>query len=259
MSLLDQLKQGKMYLDDFGYKPKTAVILHSSYQDCISLLSDQIHIESQNIPGFPEIDTNQSKPKFIFGRLDGKDFIFLTPGLLYYEGYHMWDLAFPIRLMKSIGVQNLILTDHGVSVETKPHDSKLFLISDHINLMGTNPLIGPNERTLGPRFPDMTYAYSQNLRSIGHEIGKKNGIDLSEGIYAAVTGPQLSSKSELGLMKIVGAQMAGFTICPEVITAVHSQLSCLGIVSAHHYEKWELSGSDNKKISGFIMALLAEI
>ena len=259
MSKENQIDQGKHYLNRFGFKPKTGIILHPFFANCISPSSKHITIETSDIPGFPSLGSNSVKHQIILDNQEGKDIIALTPGLYYYQGYSMLDLAYPVRLFKSIGVNSLILTDHCVSVFNEPQDPKMMIVSDHINLMGSNPLIGPNNSSFGPRFPDMTYAYSKNLRKVAHQIASKLGMEVNEGIYASVTGPQFSSKSELDFMRIAGAQMAGFTLSPEVISAVHCQISCLGIVSVHHSLHEEMNETFVKQINHFVASILAEI
>jgi purine-nucleoside phosphorylase len=194
-------------------------------------------INYQDIPHFPISTVQTHIGRMLSGDLNGCPVIAMQGRFHLYEGYHPLEVTFPIRVMQQLGVKILILSNAagGLNPKFKPGD--IMLITDHINLTGTNPLIGPNEDSWGIRFPDMSRAYDETLIAAAERIAKKAGAHLQKGIYVGLTGPSLETPSEVKFLQTIGAEAVGFSTVQEVIAAVHSGMRVLGlstITNVHH-------------------------
>jgi len=194
-------------------------------------------INYQDIPHFPISTVQTHIGRMLSGDLNGCPVIAMQGRFHLYEGYHPLEVTFPIRVMQQLGVNILILSNAagGLNPKFKPGD--IMLITDHINLTGTNPLIGPNEDSWGIRFPDMSRAYDETLIAAAERIAKKAGAHLQKGIYVGLTGPSLETPSEVKFLQTIGAEAVGFSTVQEVIAAVHSGMRVLGlstITNVHH-------------------------
>jgi purine-nucleoside phosphorylase len=163
------------------------------------------------------------------GNMNGCPVIAMQGRFHLYEGYRPADVTFPIRVMQQLGVKILILSNAAGGLNPKFNPGDIMLITDHINLTGTNPLIGPNEDSWGPRFPDMTRAYDEALIAAAERIAKTAGAHLQKGIYVGLTGPSLETPSEVKFLQTIGAEAVGFSTVQEVIAAVHSGMRVLGL------------------------------
>lgn len=183
----------------------------------------------KDIPHFPVSTVQSHFGKLLFGSMHGRQVVAMQGRLHLYEGYTPAEVTFPIRVMQELGVKTLILSNAsgGLNPDFKVGD--IMIITDHINLTGSNPLIGPNEESWGIRFPDMTRAYDKQLVSIAEKAGKNNGICLQKGVYAGLTGPALETPAEVRFLRTIGAEAVGFSTVHEVITAVHAGIKMLGL------------------------------
>ncbi|MDG5787681.1 purine-nucleoside phosphorylase [Evansella sp. AB-P1] len=230
MSTLEKLKQAEKYLKEkISRKPKVGLILGSGLGVLADEISEAIVIPYQDIPGFPTSTVAGHKGQLVFGNLEGTEVVAMQGRFHYYEGYSMELVTMPVRLMKSIGVESVIVTNAagGVNEAFKPGD--LMLIQDHINMFGTNPLIGPNDEEVGVRFPDMSKAYTPELFEIGKEVSNELRIPVKEGVYVGNTGPTYETPAEIRMLRTLGGDAVGMSTVPEVIVARHSGLKVLGI------------------------------
>jgi purine-nucleoside phosphorylase len=182
-----------------------------------------------DIPGWPQSTAIGHAGKLVIGSVAGTPVAVLAGRAHLYEGYTAQQSVFGIRALKKMGVESVILTNAAGGINEKFHSGSLVLISDHINLLGQNPLTGPNDNTVGPRFPDMSEAYSKRFREIAREAGKEMDLDLPEGVYAAVPGPSYETPAEIRYMRTIGADLVGMSTVPETIAANHMGMRVLGI------------------------------
>jgi purine-nucleoside phosphorylase len=186
-------------------------------------------INYQDIPHFPISTVQTHIGRMLSGDLNGCPVIAMQGRFHLYEGYHPLEVTFPIRVMQQLGVRVLILSNAAGGLNPKFMPGDIMLIADHINLTGTNPLIGPNEDRWGIRFPDMSRAYDETLIAAAERIAKKAGEHLQKGIYVGLTGPSLETPSEVKFLQTIGAEAVGFSTVQEVIAAVHSGMRVLGL------------------------------
>ena len=210
-------------------KPTVGIILGTG----LGALADEIEKESvvsyEDIPHFPVSTVESHAGRLIFGRLGGKDVMAMQGRFHYYEGYSMQQLTFPVRVMKSMGTDTLLVSNAcgGMNPQYQPGD--IMIISDHINLLGGNPLIGRNDDNLGPRFPDMSEPYSSALIELVEGIAVQAKLRVQKGVYVAVAGPCLETRAEYRFLRNIGADVVGMSTVPEVIAAVHSSMRTLGL------------------------------
>ena len=211
------------------FTPETGIILGSGLGDLASAIENPIFLDYGTIPHFPISTAPGHRGRFVAGILSRKPVICMQGRFHYYEGYTMDQVIYPIRVMKLLGVQTLILTNAagGICQDLSPGD--LMLIEDHINLMGTNPLIGRNAPSFGPRFCDMTYAYTPTLRALAEHTAAALDIPLRRGVYLACTGPSFETPAEIRAFRTLGADAVGMSTVPEVIAASHCHMDVLAI------------------------------
>lgn len=207
-------------LDKAGMKPKTGIILGSGLGNLATEIQDPLVIPYRDIPDFPVSTAVGHKGNFVAGTLSGKTVIAMQGRIHYYEGYTMKEVTLPVRVMKKLGVEYLLIgsATGGINFEYKIGD--LMIVRDHINMM-PNPLLGPNLDSFGVRFPDMTHPYDTQLRDMAKQIAFENGIKVHEGVYVANTGPSYETPAEWHFFRMVGADAAGMSTVPEVIVARH--------------------------------------
>ncbi|OIK13630.1 purine-nucleoside phosphorylase [Bacillus sp. MUM 13] len=209
--------------------PEVGLILGSGLGVLADEIENAIAIPYQEIPEFPVSTVAGHAGQLVLGELSGKKVIAMQGRFHFYEGYPMEKVTFPVRVMKLLGVEKLIVTNAagGVNESYKPGD--LMIISDHINNMGTSPLIGSNDEKFGPRFPDMSEAYSKDLRKLAREIADSLNIRIQEGVYVGNTGPAYETPAEVRLARVLGGDAVGMSTVPEVIIASHAKMKVLGI------------------------------
>ncbi len=211
-----------------GRKPELGIVLGSGLGRLADSIKDPLIIPYSSLPGFPVSTAVGHKGNFIVGELGGKCVIAMQGRIHYYEGYGMNLVVLPIRVMISVGIQKLIVSNAAGGVGFHLHLGDLMIIKDHINLL-PNPLIGPNINELGPRFPDMTRPYDPSLIRLAKEEAQKLGIELKEGIYVGGTGPSYETPAEYKFFRIIGGDAVGMSTIPEVIVARHAGVPVFGI------------------------------
>lgn len=209
-------------------RPGLGLILGSG----LGPLADEVEVAAAvpyaDIPGFPVSTVPGHAGRLLIGRLAGKPVAVMQGRFHYYEGYPLRQIVLPIRTLRALGVETLVITNAagGLNPEFAPAD--LMLITDHINLMGANPLIGPNDDATGPRFPDMTLAYPAALRDLAVRTAREMDIPLRQGIYVAVSGPSFETPAERRMLRLLGGDAVGMSTVPEVIAASHAGMQVLG-------------------------------
>jgi len=181
------------------------------------------------IPHFPVSTVESHAGKLLLGSLGGKPVMAMQGRFHYYEGYSMQQIVFPVRVAKALGVQTLLVSNACGGLNPNFERGDIMLINDHINFLGDNPLMGPNDPELGPRFPDMSMPYSERLMATAEQAALDLGIKMHQGVYLAVSGPMLETKAEYRYMRQLGADVVGMSTVPEVIAAVHMSMEVLGI------------------------------
>lgn len=215
--------------DKTGIIPEIGIILGTGLGGLVKEIDVKSTLSYQDIPNFPVSTVEAHAGKLIFGYLGRKPVIAMQGRFHYYEGYSMQQITFPVRVMKQLGVHTLLISNASGGMNPEFRRGDLMLIDDHINLLGTNPLSGPNLDEFGPRFPDMSEPYSKKLIELADKIARQNKIRIQRGVFAAVSGPNLETRAEYRYLRIIGADAVGMSTVPETIAAVHSGLQVLGI------------------------------
>lgn len=196
-------------------------------------LADEMTIETvipyDEIPHFPVSTVESHAGKLLFGTLGDKEIVAMQGRFHYYEGYTMNQIVFPIRVLKENGADTLIVSNACGGMNPNFKRGDIMLISDHMNLLGDNPLIGPNDDDLGPRFPDMSDPYTERLRDIAQNVALNEAIPMHQGVYVALSGPMLETRAEYRYLRLLGADVVGMSTVPEVTAAVHMGMDVLGI------------------------------
>ncbi|MDK2901628.1 MAG: purine-nucleoside phosphorylase [Thermosediminibacterales bacterium] len=230
MVLKEKIAASSSYINQFSKGPvDIGIILGSGLGAFADIIEDKYIIPYTDIPNFPVSTVKGHAGRLIIGSLKGKRILVMQGRFHYYEGYTMDLVTFPVKVMKQLGVKVLIITNAAGGLNPDFNQGDLMLITDHINFMGANPLIGPNDEELGPRFPDMYEAYDRELIHLAEEIGNQKGIFLRKGVYIAVTGPSYETPAEIKMLRLLGADCVGMSTVPEVIVARHQGLRVLGI------------------------------
>jgi len=228
--LMDQLQETVQYIkSQYSETPLAGIVLGSGLGNFVSEIKIEKEIPYEDIPHFPVSTVKGHLGKLVFGELEGKKVVAMAGRFHFYEGYTPQQIAFPIRVMKLLGVQHLLLSNASGCVNTSFKVGDLMLINDHISFFTVNPLIGPNEDSLGTRFPDMSEPYSKKLLAKAKAIGAELNYDLKEGVYLAVTGPTFETHAEYRLIKAVGADVVGMSTVQEVIVARHCDMEVFAI------------------------------
>lgn len=208
--------------------PAVGIILGTGLGGLVKEIQPEIVIDYSEIPHFPVSTVESHKGKLIFGTLGGKKIVAMQGRFHYYEGYTLQQVTFPVRVMKFLGVQTLLISNAAGGMNPLFTKGDIMLITDHINLLGDNPLIGHNDNDLGPRFPDMTEPYSHELIALAEKVALDQKIRLQKGVFVAVSGPNLETRAEYRFLRGIGADVVGMSTVPEVIVAVHMSMRVLG-------------------------------
>ena len=206
-------------------KPRVAVILGSGLGALAREVEDPVRVPYPEIPGFERSTAPGHAGELVIGRLAGKDVAVMSGRFHYYEGYDMQAVTFPVRVLRAWGVDTLIVTNASGGLNPSFKAGDLMVMNDHINFMGANPLRGPNDEKLGPRFPDMVGTYTEELRTLAHAVDR----DLREGVYVGVAGPNFETPAELRMLRGFGADAVGMSTVPEVLVARHMGMRILAI------------------------------
>lgn len=216
-------------LEETNFQPEYLLILGTGLGQLADEIETEHVISYSDIPHFPISTVESHAGKLIFGKLGGKQVVAMQGRFHFYEGYTMQQIAFPVRVAKAIGAQTLLVSNACGGLNPNYSRGDIMLITDHINFLGDNPLMGPNDDELGPRFPDMSEPYTERLLELAENVALENSIKLHQGVYIAATGPMLETKAEYRYMRLLGADVVGMSTVPEVISAVHMGMDVLGI------------------------------
>ena len=212
-----------------GTLPETAIVLGSGLGDFADTLLNAIAMPYGDLPHWPASNVIGHAGRLVIGNVSGKRVAALSGRAHFYEGHSLETVAFGTRVMGRLGVKRIILTNAAGGINTGFAQGALMVIDDHINMLGTNPLVGPNDERFGPRFPDMSEVYSLRLRRLADDVAKARGIPVSHGIYVAVLGPSYETPAEIRFFRTIGADAVGMSTVPEAIAARHLGLEVLGI------------------------------
>jgi len=228
--MLDPIQSSINYLRDKMFsKPKIGIILGTGLGGLVEKLQVELEIPYQDIPNFPISTVSGHKGTWIFGKFNGVDVVVLNGRFHYYEGYTLNEVTMPIQIMKEIGIEKLILSNAAGGMNPAFKIGDIMIITDHINFFGTNPLIGANDDNLGPRFPDMSEAYSKELINIALTCAKKTDIHLQQGVYLGLSGPCFETPAEYRMFHYLGADAVGMSTVPETIMARHRNIKVFAL------------------------------
>jgi purine-nucleoside phosphorylase len=231
MELFDKVTEACAFLNARGFHDvEIGIVLGSGLGKLAEQIENAIIIDYTDIPHFSASTVESHKGKLIFGRLGNKNAVAMQGRLHYYEGYDMQAITFPIRVMKFLGASTLLLSGAAGAMNLNFKKGDLMMITDQINLLPSNPLIGKNDDRLGPRFPDMSETYAKGLQEAISSAAALLNITLRKGVYASVQGPMLESPEEYRFLRTIGADAVGMSTVPEVIVAKHSGMSCAAVI-----------------------------
>ena len=213
--------------EKIGFSPKIGIVLGSGLGDLGEKIENPVFVEYSALEGFPVSTAPGHKGRFAAGTLSGKQVICMQGRLHFYEGHNMADILLPIRTMRRLGVEILILTNAAGGINTAFSVGDIMLIEDHINFMGRNPLVGQNDDAFGCRFPDMSYAYDPQLRALAEQCATETKADICKGVYLACSGPSYETPAEIRAFRTLGADAVGMSTVPEVIAANHCGMRVL--------------------------------
>ena len=210
-------------------RPKVAVVLGSGLGAFADDLKDAIRIPYERIPGFPRSTAIGHAGNLVIGKAAGIPVAVMQGRVHFYEGYSLQDVIFPVRVLGRLGIRAVVLTNAAGGINLSLKQGTFVVLRDHINLQGSNPLVGPNDERFGPRFPDMTEVYAKGYREIAVKEAQRLGLQVSEGVYVALTGPSYETPAEIRCLRTLGADVVGMSTVPEAIAARHMGIEVLGI------------------------------
>lgn len=228
--MVQKIKEATEFIRSQGVtKPVVGIVLGTGLGNLATKIESEREIEYSKIPHFPVSTVESHSGKLIYGNLNGKKVLAMQGRFHYYEGYSGAEITFPIRVMKQLGIQKLLISNAAGALNPKFKKGTLMLINDHINMIPDNPLRGKNLDEQGPRFPDMSKPYNEEMNQLLREIALEQGITLHEGVYTPVAGPNLETRAEYRYLRIIGSDAVGMSTAPEVIVANHIGLPCVAI------------------------------
>ncbi len=229
LDLYDKIKESAALIRSrWNVRPQAGIILGTGLGPFVSQIEDQVAIEYGDIPHFPRSTATSHRGRLVCGNVDGVPVLAMEGRFHLYEGYSLKQITLPVRVMKELGAELLVVSNAAGGMNPFYQDGDIVVIDDHINLMGDNPLIGINDDRLGPRFPDMSQPYDQQLIRRALEIARTHNIIAHRGVFVAVAGPNLETRAEYRFLRAIGADVVGMSMVPEVIVAVHSGLRSIG-------------------------------
>jgi len=231
MTLLERIEKSTAYIQQKlgGQHPQVGMILGSGLGDYADTLEQAIQIPYGEIPGFLHSTVEGHKGQLVIGQRGGRTILAMQGRFHYYEGYCQQEITIPVRVMKKLGIETVVITNAAGGVNAAFAEGALMVIADHINYSGQNPLIGKNLDEFGPRFPDMTHVYDPALRKRLIETAAAEGINLAEGVYIMFSGPNYETPAEIRFCRAIGADAVGMSTVPEAIVAAHCGIRVLGI------------------------------
>lgn len=251
-------------------QPTVAIILGSGLGGLVDVIEDKVVIPYSEIPHFPESNVAGHAANLVFGKIGEETVVAMQGRFHYYEGFTMKQVTYPVYVMRQLGVQNLIVTNAcgGINRDFVPGD--LMIITDHINITGNNPLTGPNDERFGPRFPDMSEAYSEDLIAKAEKVGEKLGINYKKGVYALFPGPCYETAAEIRAFATLGADAIGMSTVPEVTAANYLGMKVLGIscitnmatgiskTKHSHAEVVRIANESSEKLCNWVKQMVAD-
>lgn len=240
------IKETLDYIETYtdGFVSEVGIVLGSGLGDLADAYCE-VAISYSDIPHFAPSTVAGHKGRLVFAQISGKKVVMMQGRNHFYEGHSMRDITYPIKVMKELGVKTIILTNAAGAINKSFNPGDLMVITDHINFMGTNPLIGPNDEHFGTRFPDMSEVYNKDLIKVVDEVGRLLRIDLRHGVYIASSGPSYETPAEIRMARTLGADAAGMSTVPEAIVANYCGMNVIGISCLSNYA----SGISTKKLS----------
>ncbi|MHA6251045.1 purine-nucleoside phosphorylase [Oceanobacillus sp. CAU 1775] len=227
---LNAIKNASSFIKEkLNHSPTIGLILGSGLGVLADEIKNPVAIPYEEIPGFPVSTVSGHEGKLVIGELEGKHVIAMQGRFHYYEGYSIDKVTFPVRVMKELGIESIVVTNAAGGVNTNYKPGDLMLITDHINNTGTNPLIGSNNDSLGVRFPDMSQSYDKEYIALAEESAKKLNINIQKGVYVGNSGPTYETPAEVKMIRSWGGDAVGMSTVPEVIVARHAEIRVLGI------------------------------
>src|SRR3954447_9379744 len=210
-------------------QPRVGIILGTGLGGLVEEVQGQASFAYSDVPHFPASTAPSHKGRLVCGQLAGKTVLAMEGRFHFYEGYSLQQITLPVRVMKALGCEILVVSNACGGMNPQWNKGDLMLIEDHINLLGDNPLIGKNDDRLGPRFPDMCHAYDRELLKLGQRIALEEKIVCHKGVFVAVSGPNLETAAEYRFLRAIGADVVGMSTVPEVIVGVHAKMRILGV------------------------------
>ncbi|SDI97066.1 purine-nucleoside phosphorylase [Salimicrobium halophilum] len=227
---VETVKEAATFIESrLSAKPSIGLILGSGLGVLADEIENPVTISYKEIPHFPESTVSGHKGQLVIGELEGKHVVAMQGRFHYYEGYTMKEVTFPVRVMKQLGIDDLYVTNAAGGINEDYDPGQLMIIKDHINQMGDNPLIGPNDESMGVRFPDMSEAYDRDLIQLAEQIADDIELNVEKGVYVGNTGPVYETAAEIRMLRTLGGDAVGMSTVPEVIAANHAGLRVLGI------------------------------
>jgi purine-nucleoside phosphorylase len=279
MSYYDQVAEAAAFLKSKlgSPEPRVGVVLGSGLGAAAEVVADPIMVPYSEIPHFPRSTVEGHSGRMVAGKLGGVEVVIMQGRVHFYEGYSPLEVTFPMRVLGALGVRAVVLTNAAGGIQAGYRVGQLVVLSDHINMMGWNPLNGPNEPRFafrpgaGLRFFDMTEAYSKPLRELAKAVAKEEGFDLEEGVYLATPGPSFETPAEIRAFRALGATLVGMSTVPETIVARHMGIEVLGIscvtnlaaglgaTQLSHQEVFETGRQVESRLAGLLMELVPRI
>jgi len=270
--MLEQIKETATAIKNkISFTPEIGIILGTGLGGLVEEINIIHTIPYENIPNFPVSTVEGHSGKLIFGELGGKNVVAMQGRFHFYEGYTMQQVTFPVRVMKLLGIQKLFVSNASGGVNPDFEIGDLMIINDHINFFPSNPLIGKNITELGPRFPDMSEAYSKELIAKAKKVASENKIKVQEGVYLGLSGPTFETPAEYQMIRNMGADTVGMSTVPEVIVARHMNIPCFAIsiitdlgvagkiVKITHEEVLEVAAQSEKKMTLLMKKMMKEL
>lgn len=264
MLVMQKILEASQYISSkISTKPKVGIVLGSGLGIYVDQIQNKTIIPYQDIPHFKRTSVEGHEGRLIIGEVHGVTVAALQGRFHAYEGHPMDEIVLPVRTLAALGIEILFLTNASGGINADFHPGDLVAISDHINLSGRNPLVGPNIAELGPRFPDMTAAYDPELIELMKSVAGHHHVDFKTGVYCSVLGPTYETPAEIRMIRVIGGDMVGMSTVPEVIAANHLGLRVAGVACITNYaagiKKEKLSHADVKKVAEKAMVGFATI